>query len=228
MTSGLFQMPPTKGDQAFMGRFLLLEDDATIRERLRARLEVHRPVDLADSISAARVLLAEERPFVGYAFDIHLADGSGLRLLDQLRAAGASAPAVVMTGLPLTRDLVLEVGPLGRLLPKPTTPGAVEGFDQGIEAFVRDALLFERRSLGLKATLFDLSDGSLTPTMMEVALLGIRGWSREEIAKHLGVSVTTVRNHISDVLDRCGLKGQSLRALRRRVEDLDAGRAERE
>ncbi|MEC7520630.1 MAG: LuxR C-terminal-related transcriptional regulator [Myxococcota bacterium] len=228
MTSGSYDEPASAGDDAFIGRFLLLEDDGAIRERLRDRLEAHRPVEAAEGVSRARTLLAGELPFIGYAFDIHLDDGSGLRLLDQLRAAGSTVPAVVMTGLPMTRELVLEVGPLGRLLPKPTSPNAVDAFDQGLDAFVRDALLFERRTYGLKAALFDLSDGELTPTMMEVAVLGVRGWSREEIAKHLGISATTVRNHVSEVLDRCGLKGQSLRALRRTVEELIPDRAERE
>ena len=201
-----------------MGRFLLLEDERPDRELLREALEHYRPVDMVERVSDACTLLRRGGPFIGFVFDIHLPDGDGLSLLERLRSRlGAEVPALVVTSLPITRAMVLQVGVLGRLLGKPRPPLAPSRFVSGVQRFAGEALDYERRTLGLRATIFDLASGELTPTQMEVAVLGALGYTRTEIASELGVRESTARAHISEVLDKCGLKGKGLRALAKAV-----------
>ncbi len=204
----------------YVGRFLLLEDNPHQQRALRRRLEERRPVDLAPSISEARVRVASGVPYIGYVFDVNLPDGDGVELLSQLRErARITAPAVIITAGEIDRDIAARAGALGRLLPKPGLDLDPAGFLEGLEAFVDDALGYERETLGPRATLFDLSDGELTQTQMDVAELGVLGYSRSDIARELGITVHTVRSHIRDVLLKTGLRGQRLSTLARRVNE---------
>lgn len=201
-----------------MGRFLVLEDNEQQQRVLKRRLEQHRPVEVAPSISEARVRLASHSPYIGYVFDVNLPDGSGMEFLEELRRrAGATAPAVIVTAGSIDRDLALKVVSLGRLLPKPGTDLTASEFVEGLERFVQDALDFEHQELGPRAALFDISDGELTETQMDVAILGVLGYTRVEIARELGITVHTARTHIRDVLLKTGFKGRGLAALARAV-----------
>lgn len=62
-------------------------------------------------------------------------------------------------------------------------------------------------------TLLDTPKGSdllspLTQRQREVATLMIKGCANREIAKHLGISVATVKDHVHAILARLGLKSR--------------------
>ena len=80
-----------------MTRLLLVEDDPTSRGFLRAAaaaLPAH--VDVAGSVADARVMATRET-YYAWLIDAHLPDGSGVGLLDQLRADGLQTPALAHT-----------------------------------------------------------------------------------------------------------------------------------
>lgn len=203
----------------FIGRFLVVEDDARQQRALGRRLEHHRPVDIASTISQARLYVASHAPYIGYVVDVDLPDGDGLRFLEQIRrTVDPKAPALVVTGHAVTREMLLEVGTLGRVLPKPGPDLTARQFIEGLNHFAAAALKHEETELGMAGALFDLSNGELSPAEWEVALLGALGYGRREIAVELGVSENTVSTHVGAVLEKCGLKGQGLRALSREIE----------
>ena len=47
---------------------------------------------------------------------------------------------------------------------------------------------------------------NLTTTEFATAMLAVRGWTNQEIATHLGISVNTVKQHISSTLLKLGIK----------------------
>ncbi len=47
---------------------------------------------------------------------------------------------------------------------------------------------------------------NLTTTEFATAMLAVRGWTNQEIATHLGISVNTVKQHISSTLMKLGIK----------------------
>lgn len=209
----------------FIGRFLLLEDDPGQQRALKRHLEEYRPVDLATSISEARLKLASGVPYIGYVFDVQLPDGDGMVFLREVRERlDPAAPAVIVTALPVSRDLVMRASAVGVLLPKPGTECSPQAFLRSLGRFIDAALDHEWDALGPRAALFDLSDGELTATQMDVAVLGVAGHTRAEIARELGITVHTARSHIRDVLLKTGLKGRGLAALARVVNRRRSGR----
>ncbi len=51
----------------------------------------------------------------------------------------------------------------------------------------------------------DVAD-NLTTTEFATAMLAARGWTNQEIAKHLGISTNTVKQYISNALQKLGIK----------------------
>jgi len=54
----------------------------------------------------------------------------------------------------------------------------------------------------------DVAD-NLTTTEFAVAMLASRGWPNKDIANHMGVTVRTVKQHLSDVYDKLGISHRS-------------------
>ena len=54
-----------------------------------------------------------------------------------------------------------------------------------------------------------MSKGILTKREREVFELLIKNYTTKEIAEKLGISEKTVRNHISNVMHKLGVKGRS-------------------
>lgn len=54
-----------------------------------------------------------------------------------------------------------------------------------------------------------MSKGILTKREREVFELLIKNYTTKEIAEELGISEKTVRNHISNVMQKLGVKGRS-------------------
>ena len=54
-----------------------------------------------------------------------------------------------------------------------------------------------------------MSKGILTKREREVFELLIKNYTTKEIAEKLGISEKTVRNHISNVMQKLGVKGRS-------------------
>ena len=51
----------------------------------------------------------------------------------------------------------------------------------------------------------DVAD-DLTTTEFAIAMLAARGWTTQEIAKHLNISVNTVKSHISEAMKKLNVK----------------------
>ncbi|MGE0784896.1 MAG: response regulator [Sandaracinaceae bacterium] len=211
-------LPTYRRGADYIGRFLLLEDNELQQRSIRRVLEQQRPVDIASSISEARARIASRAPYIGYVFDVNLPDGDGVEFLAELKRRLGSLPAsVIVTAYEIDRELVGRVGALSRLLPKAGNDLSGREFLSGLAQFADESLDYERHHFGPQAALFDLSDGRLTAAQMEVAVLGVYGYTRAEIAKELGISVATARSHIRDVLLKTGLRGQGLIGLARAV-----------
>ena len=85
----------TLGATGHTPRVLHVEDDPDVVALLATALEGHADVFAAPSVAAARALL-ERREFDLAVVDLTLADGSGIELLPELRAAGRKPLPVVI------------------------------------------------------------------------------------------------------------------------------------
>ena len=60
----------------------------------------------------------------------------------------------------------------------------------------------------------DVAD-DLTTTEFSIAMLAARGWTTQEIAEHLNISINTAKSHISDVMKK--LKVQNRKGLKQHM-----------
>jgi DNA-binding response OmpR family regulator len=93
-------------------RILLVEDDATSAAFLTAAAEaLPATVEVAGSLAAAYVAVEGNRHDV-WLFDANLPDGSGIELLDALRARGHRVPAIAHTAAhdSAARNALIEAG----------------------------------------------------------------------------------------------------------------------
>jgi NarL family two-component system response regulator LiaR len=81
---------------------------------------------------------------------------------------------------------------------------------KALEALARGEVWAERR---LVAEVLEKPTPVLTPREKEVATLAALGLTNEEIAQELGISVKTVKAHLSLIFQKLGVKRRSELAL---------------
>jgi DNA-binding CsgD family transcriptional regulator len=104
------------------------------------------------------------------------------------------------------KDQALKRGYRGYLYPDQ----GLEVLVKALEALARGEVWAERR---LVAEVLEKPTPVLTPREKEVATLAALGLTNEEIAKELGISVKTVKAHLSLVFQKLGVKRRSELAL---------------
>ncbi|MCF2622273.1 helix-turn-helix transcriptional regulator [Collinsella tanakaei] len=93
-------------------------------------------------------------------------------------------------------------GLLGGMLEAAIKPGWPEDFRRIIE--ITYCFSAGWRRIHNPATGDDVADG-LTTTEFAASMLAARGWTNQEIAQHMGVSVNTVKSYISRSLTKLGI-----------------------
>jgi len=97
-----------------MVRILLAEDDDSVRGRLAELLADELPGVVIREAGTARTAfeLGSAEPWSLIILDIHLPDGSGLKVLNALQLLGRDTPVVIVSGLPGTAyaDAALRLG----------------------------------------------------------------------------------------------------------------------
>ena len=206
---------------------VLADDDARLRRRVRAALELDRCVVLAEGASADEAvrLTLEHRPDVTL-LDIHM-PGSGIRAAQEI-ARQAPATAIVMLSLSATDDDLfdsLRAGASGYLL-KDSDPqllgralrSALAGEGAMHPRLVARIMDEFRAPSTRRAGRASPAAARLSAREWEVMGLLGEGLTTEEAAARLFLSPTTVRVHVSSVLKKLRVKDResAFRILRRR------------
>lgn len=187
-----------------MKRVLLVEDENGARTVLSAALRARGLLVEAAADRAAGLALARESGyFDAVVVDVVLGaeEHGGLDLLEDLRVADITAPAIVITAFAdkarLKRALELRVS---YLLEKPFSADQLLGVLQRVWTETSDLDHYVRQAL---------ERANLTPRETDVARLVLKGLSNDEIAGALSNSEKTVRQHLSAVYAKCGVHTRS-------------------
>jgi DNA-binding NarL/FixJ family response regulator len=181
---------------------LLVEDDTDARVALASALrrdgiECVEAADVAQGVAAVKA----------HAFDIAVLDvvlgdddDGGLTVLSALRASATAVPVVLITAFADVDKLkrALNLG-ASFLLDKPFRA-------RELVERVRK-LLAEQRDLGALVTAA-VGKVGLTEREAEVARLVLKGLPSLEIARVIGASDKTVRQHISRIYEKCGVSSR--------------------
>jgi two-component system nitrate/nitrite response regulator NarL len=191
---------------------LLVDDHRVFADALSGLLLAQEGIGrvrLASSLDAARAVLSSDRPDL-VLLDRALGEESGLDLLTELAAAEDPPAAIVLSGSTEPRQIVqaLERGAKGWLSKTTRLEVLVAAVWQVIDGQmylapatlqpVLSQLLTDLRTR--KAA--DRFVASLTPRELEVLRCLVSGMTRAEVAKHLFVSMNTVRTHVQSLLRR--------------------------
>jgi len=203
-------------------RVVLADDHILVREGIRTLLALVDDIVLVgeagDGEQSLRVV-SETRPDV-LLLDMRMPKGDGAFVVSELARRGMLPPTLILTTFDDDEAAlkVVKAGARGFLLKDVTLDrlvAAVRALAAG--ETVLDPILVARAQCALEAK--SPPDGGadaleLTPREREVLRLLADGHSNREIAKALFVAEGTVKNHVSNILTKMGVRDRTRAALK--------------
>lgn len=139
-------------------------------------------------------VLRERDDWAGFVIDVIMPDGNGLDVLERARATGCEAPALVLTAVhdadTINRAFELD----GRYLVKPADPLRILSFLS--EAARKPEADRWVREWGERY--------GLTETEISILRAAAEGSERDQLAFERGISTTTLKKHVNNLLRKTG------------------------
>jgi two-component system, NarL family, response regulator NreC len=197
-------------------RALLVDDHQIVRSGVRRLLEASGTIDVVGEASGVREALDRARalrPDV-VVLDLTLRDGSGLDVIADLRELGARVVILSMQDEPVYARKAFELGAQGYVV----KDAADEELVAAIDIVLADRI-YVHPALAARLVLREPED-DLTDREREILRLIALGYTNQEIAAQLFLSVRTIEAHRRHILDKLRLstRAELVRyALERRI-----------
>ncbi|HET6786357.1 MAG TPA: response regulator transcription factor [Aquabacterium sp.] len=201
-------------------KVLLIDDHPLILAALQSVIQGlgdHVEVASASSGRAAREFLQADSTVDLVLLDLHLGDADGFDLLAEFRSTYPALPVVVISASDRTSDVIrsIDMGAMGFVPKRASNETLVDALQQVISGGVyvppmsmgsdvigsaaSQPVQHEAVSAGFQTTP-SLSQLGLTPRQTDVLALLLKGQPNKLIARELGLSVETVKDHVAAVL----------------------------
>lgn len=206
-----------------MIRVMLVDDQTLVRQGVRSLLELAEDIEVAGEAAdgqAAIDQVPEVRPDV-LLLDMRMPGKDGLAVMQELEPAGALPPTIILTTFDDDELLLagIRAGARGYLLKDVALEeliSAVRTVAEG-KTLVKPAVT-ERLMKGLGSMRTEFSSLSrpdpLTDRETEILRLMAGGYSNKEIAGALSVAEGTVKNHVSNILSKMGVRDRTRAVLK--------------
>lgn len=175
-----------------------------VAEFLRARVPTLEPFTADDAVAVTRLLETQGAPAIAL-IDFWLADGAALPLVAQLRGQCPATPLAVMSGDSdsAVEYSVRQTGAHG-FIPKNATP---ETFGAAVDALLSGLTWFKSLPSGsqpapsreLPVTPAELG---LSARQGQILALVLQGLPNKRIASQLDIAESTVKEHVTSILER--------------------------
>lgn len=219
-------------------KVLLVDDHPLILLALKTVIEglgENVVVTVADSAEAARDTLLQHGDFDLVLLDLQLGDASGFDVLDEFRSTYPTLPVVVMSASDKSSDVIrsIDQGAMG-FVPKRT---GTEILSQALRLVMAGGIYVppvavvpelpaepaalplskadkrqrvqEQAVIAEVPPLTSLEGLPLTPRQLDVLALLLRGQPNKIIARELGVTTETVKDHVARVLKVLGVNSRT-------------------
>lgn len=224
-------------------RVLLVDDQTLVRQGIRSLLALDNTVEVVaearDGVEALEQVEAVRPDIV--LLDLRMPRMGGIEVLNALREKDFAPPSLVLTTFDddeavldalragargyLLKDVTLEavvdairtVAAGGRLVQPALTQGLIE----------RIADRAPRSSAASAGPMGSAVPAELTPREVEVLRLMVGGYANREIGQALHLAEGTVKNHVSAILLKLGVRDRTRAVLRGLELGLVAGRSVR-
>lgn len=198
-------------------RLALADDQALVRSGLSALLSSFAQVLIEAGDGAALLAALAQQPVDIILSDIRMPGVDGFGVLEQLRASGNATPVILLTTFD-EPDLALraaEAGARGFLL-KDASPEDL--LDAITRVAAGETLLAPVSTDPVRARYAyrDQSEPTDTFSEREISILRLLagGYSNKEIARAVFLSEGTVKNYVSDILDKLGTRDRTRAVLK--------------
>ena len=197
-------------------RVLLVEDNPRYREVIALALKQEPGIQLASEFGTAEIALRSLRSDAStelpdlILLDLRLPGMDGLEALPQFLTAAPQAKVMILTQSDNEADVLraLSLGASGYLLKSSTVGTITEGIrtvvkggallDAGVARYILNTLKARQPTNG--------SESLLTDRQKEILTLLGEGLLKKEIAERLGISYSTVDEHVAHIYDRLGVR----------------------
>ena len=206
-----------------MIKVMLVDDQNLVRKGVRSLLELSEEIEViaeaADGAEAIRTIPVTAPDVV--LLDMRMPGLSGLDVLRQLAARDSLPPTIILTTFD-DDELVLagiQAGARGYLLKDVALAelvNAIKTVAEGgsiVKPAVTQRLLKGLEKLHNEFSSLDQPD-PLTERETEILRLMAGGYSNKEIANSLGVAEGTVKNHVSNILSKMGVRDRTRAVLK--------------
>jgi len=213
-----------------MTKILIVDDHPMFREALRSAVKFSRTdaeIFEAGSIEAAHKVIREEPGIEIVLLDLSLPGTTGFDGLLFLRSAFPRIPIMIVSGLddPKIVQEAIRLGAAGfvpKSLDKDTLAmGLTEVLDGSV--FLPPELAQDSKGPRAASRASDIADlvANLTPAQMRVLQLIRHGQLNKQIAYELGVSETTVKAHVSEILRKLNVVSRTQAVIKTSQLDFD-------
>jgi DNA-binding NarL/FixJ family response regulator len=210
-----------------MIRVCLVEDQTLVREGIQSLLDLTDDIRVvaaaADGEEAMRTIRASKPDVV--LLDVRIPKKNGLEVLRELRRLNQAPPTIILTTFD-DDQVVLEgirAGAKGYLLKDvsledlATAVRTVAAGGTLINPAITERILRGLRKDGhISSDALDSRD-TLTRREIEILRLLAGGYSNREIGQAFGIQEGTVKNHVSNILSKLGVRDR-IRAVLRAIE----------
>ncbi len=201
----------------------LVDDQTLVRQGVRSLLELDKEIEIIGEAPDGRaaVELIPQWDVDVVLLDMRMPKMSGLDVLRKLAEQNQLPPTIILTTFD-EDDLVLagiKAGAKGYLLKDVKLEELVEAIRTVAKggSLVKPAVT-ERLLQGLEGMRTDFSaldrPDPLTERETEILRLMAGGYSNKEIANSLGVAEGTVKNHVSNILSKLGVRDRTRAVLK--------------
>ena len=205
---------------------LLVDDHPLILSALKAMIEQMQPgvqVEALPSAPALRQALLDNPLRDLVLLDLQLGEVRGLELLQELRDKYPQLPVVVISASDRASDVLaaIDLGAMGFLPKRMSTEALADALKLVMEGgiFVPPLQLADLMAVSGPGSspapdavyqgAISVDDLSITPRQTDVLHLLLQGLPNKDIARRLGLSVETVKDHVQAVLRALGVNSRT-------------------